>query len=40
VKTVEFHKARLMEQLDVHSTADLIKLAIAEGLATTDTGSC
>lgn len=39
VKTVEFHKARLMEQLDVHSTADLIKLAIAEGLATTDTGS-
>ncbi len=38
VKTVEFHKGRLMEQLDVHSTADLIKFAIAEGLAATDTG--
>jgi len=40
VKTVEFHKARLMEQLEVHSTADLIKFAIAEGLASSDTGSC
>lgn len=38
VKTIEFHKARLMEQLCVHSTADLIKFAIAEGLAMTDTG--
>ena len=38
VKTVEFHKGRLMEQLDVHSTADLIKFAISEGLAATDTG--
>ena len=38
VKTVEFHKARLMEQLEVHSTADLIKFAIAEGLAATDVG--
>lgn len=38
VKTVEFHKARLMEQLDLHSTADLIKFAIAEGLATAETG--
>jgi DNA-binding NarL/FixJ family response regulator len=38
VKTVEFHKGRLMEQLDVHSTADLIKFAITEGLAATDTG--
>jgi DNA-binding NarL/FixJ family response regulator len=32
VKTVEFHKSRLMEQLDLHSTAELIKYAIAEGL--------
>lgn len=32
VKTVEFHKARLMEQLDLHSTAALIRFAIAEGL--------
>jgi len=38
VKTVEFHKGRLMEQLDVHSTADLIKFAIAEGLAAADSG--
>jgi len=33
VKTVEFHKAHLMEQLDLHSTASLIKFASAEGLA-------
>lgn len=33
VKTVEFHEARLMEQLDLHSTASLIKFASAEGLA-------
>ena len=32
VKTVEFHKARVMEQLDLHSTPALIKFAIAEGL--------
>ncbi len=32
VKTVEFHKARIMEELDLHSTAELIKFAIAEGL--------
>ncbi len=32
VKTVEFHKARIMEQLGLHSTASLIKYAIAEGL--------
>jgi RNA polymerase sigma factor (sigma-70 family) len=38
VKTIEFHKARLMEQLDLHSTAALIKFAIAEGLANADTG--
>ncbi len=38
VKTVEFHKARLMEQLDLHSTAALIKFAIAEGLASAESG--
>jgi hypothetical protein len=27
-----------MEQLDVHSTADLIKFAIAEGLASAESG--
>lgn len=32
VKTVEFHKLRIMEELDLHSTAELIKFAIAEGL--------
>lgn len=36
VKTVEFHKGRLMEQLDVHTTAELIRFAIAEGLVTAD----
>jgi DNA-binding NarL/FixJ family response regulator len=38
VKTVEFHKARLLEQLGLHSTAALIKFAIAEGLASEDSG--
>lgn len=38
VKTIEFHKARLMEQLDLHSTAALIKFAIAEGLVSTESG--
>ncbi len=32
VKTVEFHKARIMDCLDLHSTADLTKYALAEGL--------
>jgi DNA-binding NarL/FixJ family response regulator len=32
VKTVEFHKARIMDLLDLHSTADLTKYAVAEGL--------
>jgi DNA-binding NarL/FixJ family response regulator len=32
VKTVEFHKARIMEELDLHSTAELTKYAVAEGL--------
>jgi RNA polymerase sigma factor (sigma-70 family) len=38
VKTVEFHKARLMEQLDLHSTPALIKFAITEGLASAEAG--
>jgi RNA polymerase sigma factor (sigma-70 family) len=38
VKTVEFHKARLMEELDLHSTSALIKFAITEGLASTESG--
>ncbi len=32
VKTVEFHKAGIMRQLNLHSTAELVKYAIAEGL--------
>lgn len=34
VKTVEFHKYRLMEQLGVHTTAELTKAAIRHGLTT------
>lgn len=33
VKTVEFHKFRIMDQLNLHSTVALTKHAIAEGLA-------
>jgi len=33
VKTVEFHKARLMFELDLHTTADLTKFAVAHGIA-------
>lgn len=32
VKTVEFHKFRIMDELDMHSIAELTKYAIAEGL--------
>ncbi|MBI5672513.1 MAG: response regulator transcription factor [Nitrospirae bacterium] len=32
VKTVEFHKFRIMSELDLHSTAELVKYAIGEGL--------
>lgn len=38
VKTVEFHKTRLMEELNLHSTLALAKFAIAEGLVSADTG--
>ena len=32
LKTVEFHKARIMEKLDLHTTADLTKYAILHGI--------
>lgn len=32
VKTVEFHKSRIMQQLDIHSIADLTKYAITHGI--------
>ena len=32
VKTVEFHKFRIMQQLDLHTTADLTKYAITHGI--------
>ena len=32
VSTVEFHKMELMKRLDLHSTAELVKYAIAHGL--------
>ncbi len=32
IKTVEFHKTRIMKQLGIHSTAELTKHAIAIGL--------
>ncbi len=33
VKTVEFHKTRLMAELDIHTTAELMRFAIVQGLA-------
>lgn len=33
-RTVEFHKAKIMEHLDLHTTADLVKYAVAHGLIT------
>jgi len=32
LKTVEFHKHRIMERLDVHSTAELTRYAVREGI--------
>jgi DNA-binding NarL/FixJ family response regulator len=32
VKTVEFHRSRIMHQLDIHTTADLTKYAITHGI--------
>jgi DNA-binding NarL/FixJ family response regulator len=31
-KTVEYHKSKLMEQLGLHTTAELTKYALAHGL--------
>lgn len=33
VKTIEFHKTRLMAELDIHTTAELMRFAIVQGLA-------
>ena len=32
VKTVEFHRAQLMERLDIHNVAGLVRYAIKKGL--------
>ena len=32
IKTVEFHRTRIMEELDLHSTAELTRYAVGEGL--------
>jgi DNA-binding NarL/FixJ family response regulator len=32
VKTVEFHRTRIMEELNLHSTAELTRYAVSEGL--------
>jgi len=34
VKTVETHRARLMETLDIHDVAGLVRFAIRSGLVT------
>jgi DNA-binding NarL/FixJ family response regulator len=33
-RTIEFHKAKIMEMLNLHTTADLVKYAVAHGLVT------
>ena len=33
VKTVEFHKSKMMEALDIHTTAELTQYAVSHGLA-------
>jgi len=35
VKTVETHRARIMQKLDLHTTADLVRYAIQSGLVET-----
>ncbi|MFO0700775.1 MAG: response regulator transcription factor [Nitrospira sp.] len=32
-KTIDFHKTRLMQQLNIHTTAELMRYAITQGLA-------
>ena len=36
IKTVETHRARLMERLDIHDVPGLVRFAIRSGLVTTD----
>jgi DNA-binding NarL/FixJ family response regulator len=36
VKTVDFHKNRIMQQLGLHSTPELVRFAIAEGLVSAE----
>ncbi|HVR19484.1 MAG TPA: response regulator transcription factor [Polyangiaceae bacterium] len=36
VKTVETHRAQLMERLDIHDLAGLVRYAVREGLVSTD----
>ena len=36
IKTVEAHRAHLMDKLDLHNTAELTRYAIARGLISTD----
>ena len=36
VKTVQFHKTCLMQELNVHSTAELMRYAITQGLASAE----
>ena len=36
VKTVETHRANLMDKLDIHSTAELTQYAIRKGMISTD----
>jgi len=31
-RTVEFHKGQIMEQLNLHTTVELVKYALAQGL--------
>jgi len=34
LKTVEFHRMRVMKKLDIHDVAGLVRYAIREGLIT------
>jgi len=37
IKTVETHRAHIMDKLDIHSTADLTQYAIRKGIISSDT---
>jgi DNA-binding NarL/FixJ family response regulator len=37
IKTVETHKAHIMDKLDIHSTAELTRYAIRKGIISSDT---